>query len=157
MSIHQADAFPGSGYHEEIGTGAGRGYNLNAPLMSGATIADYDLIFRDVFVPAIERMNPEVVIVSSGQDVLFDDPLAGMNLFPEDLGRLTSLLLGAVRVPRTFVLEGGYGPAHGAAMGEIAAVLEGSRTFSPLTAPPRESSVHLAGYLKQAAGLVAGT
>ncbi len=63
------------------------------------------------------------MIVSAGQDILSDDPLGGMNLLPEDLGVLTSLLLGA-GCPLSFVLEGGYGPSHGLALSHIFSALE---------------------------------
>ncbi|MDD1665343.1 MAG: histone deacetylase [Methanomicrobiales archaeon] len=124
-SVHRGHYYPYSGRTEDRGTGAGEGFNLNAPLESGATIADYDAIFREVFVPAIRKFRPGLLLVSAGQDVLFDDPLGGMCLCPGDLGLLTWRLLKAGGLPLALVLEGGYGLSHGAAIGEIFRVIGG--------------------------------
>ncbi len=52
----------------------------------GSTGADYALVFREVFVPALRRFDPDVVVVSAGQDALFDDPLGSIHLRPEGFG-----------------------------------------------------------------------
>jgi len=56
-SVHEEDSFPKTGWVDEIGTGAGRGYTLNAPLAAGSTIADYLLVFSEVFIPALTGSN----------------------------------------------------------------------------------------------------
>ncbi|MDD1671014.1 MAG: histone deacetylase [Methanomicrobiales archaeon] len=124
-SVHRGHYYPYSGRTDERGSGPGEGFNLNAPLDAGSTIADYDAVFREVFVPAIRRFRPEVLLVSAGQDILSDDPLGGMCLCPGDLGLLTWRLMKAGGLPLALVLEGGYGPSHGAAIGEIFGVLGG--------------------------------
>ena len=124
-SIHRGHYYPYSGRTEERGNGAGEGFTLNAPLDPGATIADYDAVFQKVFVPALRKFRPGLLLVSAGQDVLSDDPLGGMELYPSDLGLLTWRLLKAVGLPLALVLEGGYGPSHGAAIREIFRVLGG--------------------------------
>ncbi len=124
-SIHQGNSFPLTGWVDEIGAGPGRGYNINAPIRVGATIADYRGVFEEVFIPAISRFSPEVLIISAGQDPLADDPRSGMRLLPEDFGILTSLVAGAVKIPLALVLEGGYGPSHGAAIHSIFTALKG--------------------------------
>jgi len=124
-SVHRGHYYPYSGRTDERGSGPGEGFNLNAPLDAGSTIADYDAVFREVFVPAIRRFRPEVLLVSAGQDILSDDPLGGMCLCPGDLGLLTWRLMKAGGLPLALVLEGGYGPSHGAAIREIFGVLGG--------------------------------
>jgi acetoin utilization deacetylase AcuC-like enzyme len=124
-SVHRGQYYPSSGRTGERGSGPGEGFTLNAPLYPGASIADYDAIFREVFVPAIRKFRPGLLLVSAGQDILYDDPLGGMRLSPSDLGLLTWRLLKAGRLPLALVLEGGYGPSHGAAIGEIFRVLGG--------------------------------
>jgi acetoin utilization deacetylase AcuC-like enzyme len=124
-SVHRSHYYPYSGRTEERGSGPGGGFTLNAPLEPGATIADYDAVFGEVFVPAIRKFRPGLLLVSAGQDILFDDPLGGMELYPSDLGLLTCRLLKAGGLPLALVLEGGYGPSHGAAIGEIFRVLGG--------------------------------
>ena len=72
--------------------GDGNGFTVNAPLQAGSTIADYQSIFSDIFVPAIERFSPDVMIVSAGQDILFDDPIGRMNIRPQDFEQLTRMI-----------------------------------------------------------------
>jgi hypothetical protein len=50
-----------------------------------------------------------------------------MSLEPEDMGYLTGLLLEETGMPLSLVLEGGYGPSHGTAVGEILRALGGTR------------------------------
>ena len=118
-SVHQVNIFPRTGWIDEIGEGRGKGFNLNAPIAGGCTIDDYAYVFREVFLEAIREFGPDIVIVSAGQDPLFDDPVGGMNLRPEDFGCLTGLLMDATSTPLALVLEGGYGPSLGLAVGEI--------------------------------------
>ncbi|MFA6225113.1 MAG: histone deacetylase [Methanoregula sp.] len=106
-SIHQGNIFPHTGWIDEIGSGKGKGYTINAPLRSGSTIADYRCVFERVFVPALEQFRPDAVIVSAGQDALSDDPKSGMLLFPGEFGILTRMVQDATDHPLALVLEGG--------------------------------------------------
>ncbi len=126
-STHQEDAFPQTGHFRETGTGRGAGFIINAPLPRKSTIADYSLVFREIFLPAIARMDPDLVLISAGQDVLSDDPIGDMQLVPEDMGYLAGLVLDATGMPLALVLEGGYGPSHGAAVLNILDALGGVR------------------------------
>jgi len=118
-SVHQEHHFPWSGRTGDYGTGSGTGYTINAPLPAGTGIADFGSVFSEVFVPAIERFRPDVLIVSTGQDTLFDDPLGNIMLRPEDFSVLTRLLVQATDCSLALVLEGGYGPSHGSAVSHI--------------------------------------
>jgi acetoin utilization deacetylase AcuC-like enzyme len=118
-SVHQQPLFPYSGGVGDIGNGTGKGFTINAPLPAGSSIADYQAVFSEVFVPAIERFRPGALIVSAGQDILSDDPLGGMNIIPEDFVVLTTDLTHATDCSLALVLEGGYGPSHGAAIASI--------------------------------------
>jgi len=125
-SIHQGNTFPRTGWVDEIGEGVGRGYTINAPVRSGSTLADYRYVFEKVFMRAIERFKPGILIISAGQDPLADDPRSGMRLVPADFGVLTSLLKTVVDTPLALVLEGGYGPSHGEAICQIFSALKGN-------------------------------
>lgn len=135
-SVHREGLFPFSGRIEEIGNGTGKGLTINVPLPPGAGLADYHAVFSEIFVPAIGRFGPDALVVSAGQDILFDDPLGGMNVMPEDLAALTSLLAGSSDCPLALVLEGGYGPSHGEAVSHIFAGLK-QPSPAPCTAPAR--------------------
>jgi acetoin utilization deacetylase AcuC-like enzyme len=125
-SIHQGNIFPYSGWVDEIGTGKGKGFTINAPLRPGSSLADYRFVFQEVFIPALEQFRPDAVIVSAGQDALFDDPKSGMMLFPADFGVLTTMLMESTDHPLALVLEGGYGPSHGEAINQIFSALRGT-------------------------------
>jgi acetoin utilization deacetylase AcuC-like enzyme len=145
-SVHQGHYYPYSGRTDERGSGQGEGFTLNAPFDPGATVADYDAVFREVFVPAIRTFRPGLLLVSAGQDILFDDLLGGMELYPGDLGLLTWRLMKAGGLPLALVLEGGYSPSHGAAIREIFRVLGGGIPEMK-AGEPRESTWRIIGAL----------
>lgn len=147
-STHQEDAFPHTGHIGETGIGTGTGFTINAPLPRRSTIADISLVFEEVFLPAIVRMDPGLVIVSAGQDVLEDDPVGDMQLLPADLGYLTRLLLDRTQMPLALVLEGGYGPSHGAAVRNILEALGGAR-FAAADRPPSRKTAGLVAKLRK--------
>lgn len=146
-SVHQEHTFPYSGSVTETGAGSGRGYTLNATLPAGSGITDYHHVFSEIFVPAIGRFSPDVLIVSAGQDILFDDPLGSMRIYPRDFEPLTRMLARSAGVPLALVLEGGYGPSQGAAVRHIFSALtsEGGEHVPGL---PSERTQDLVRYLK---------
>jgi len=146
-SIHQEYMFPYTGTADETGAGSGRGYTVNAPLPAGSDIDDYHCIFSEIFVPVIERFSPDALIVSAGQDILFDDPLGSMRIRPPDFECLTRMLVQAGGVPIALVLEGGYGPSHGEAVRHIfRALVSDDREHIP--GPPSGQTQKMVRYLK---------
>ncbi len=112
FSIHQSPHYPGTGSMDETGAGDGSGYNINVPLRSGAGDLDYLYILNKILVPAARKFQPDIILVSAGQDGHRDDPLAGMNLTSEGFGQITEVvrsladeLCGGKLV---LALEGGY-------------------------------------------------
>jgi len=140
-SVHQEHLFPFSGRIEDSGIGTGAGYTINVPLPAGSGRPEYSAILSEVFVPALERFRPGAVIISAGQDTLSDDPLGGMNLYPRDFFLLTRLIRDAVTCPLALVLEGGYGPSHGAAIAGIFRALSSQPASGPETAGPLPGTV----------------
>jgi len=138
-SVHQAGHFPGTGWPDERGAGPGTGYTVNMPLEAGSTGADYALVFREVFIPALRLFEPDVVVVSAAQDALSDDRLGSMLLCPVDFGVLTGMLADAGSAALGLVLEGGYGRSHGGAVGAICAAFDGVR-FVPGGGEPKAST-----------------
>jgi len=151
-SVHQAEGFPGSGGAGEIGTGPGRGYTLNAPLQPKCSLADYRLVFSEVFCPALERFHPDLLIISAGQDALADDPKAVMQLRPGDYGTLTRMLMEATDLPLALALEGGYGPSLGRAIAAIFRALGRKSLDEYPDAPPNRSTRDLVRVLKKVHG-----
>jgi acetoin utilization deacetylase AcuC-like enzyme len=147
-SVHQNGAFPGTGWVDEIGEGRGMGFTLNAPLRPGCGIDDYAFVFSEVIGEAVSHFDPDLLIVSAGQDPLGDDPMEGMRLAPQDFAALARILMNTVNKPLTLVLEGGYGPSLGLAVAEIFRALHGE----PVTIPsgiPRESTKRTVDQLKK--------
>jgi acetoin utilization deacetylase AcuC-like enzyme len=112
VSIHGEDEFPYyTGSAAETGLGPGEGYNVNLPLRSGASIAEY----TDLLAFAVERirdLDPEFVVVSLGFDTYETDPIGRFAIATEDyegIARLarTCAPIGG-RVKSLVVLEGGY-------------------------------------------------
>lgn len=107
LSIHQSPHYPNTGALEEIGEGRGRDYNINIPLRAGKSDEDYGYVFDNLFVPILERHDPEIIFVSAGEDTHQRDNYSGMELtnraFESMAEKLTTL-----EKPIVGMLEGGY-------------------------------------------------
>lgn len=112
FSTHQWPWYPWTGSAEEVGTGKGKGATLNVPLPAGS--GDRDLIdaFEKKLVPAAEKFQPDVVIISAGFDSRTGDPLGRFRVTDSGYKRLTQILLQIARDHAEgrliSALEGGY-------------------------------------------------
>lgn len=116
ISVHQDRNFPhNSGGLEEVGEGAGRGFNINVPLPPGAGVGAYEAAYERVVIPALEAFHPELIIVPSGFDGGAYDPLGRMMMTGEGYRTLTRRLMAAADAlcDGRLVLchEGGYSAA----------------------------------------------
>jgi len=75
-SVHQWPWYPGTGQREERGQGKGRGTTLNCPHPHGAGDDEYEEATTE-FADAMEKFKPEFLLISSGFDAHWSDPLAG--------------------------------------------------------------------------------
>ena len=149
-SVHHEDIFPYSGAPQETGYGKGEGFTINAPLAAGCTVADYAQVFSRVFVPAIKRFEPDLLVISAGQDILFDDPLGFMAVKPQDFFYLTRILQNSVDNPLAMTLEGGYSPSHGTAIAHIFRALAGENVpVQPTVGEPRAITTETIAQLKK--------
>ncbi|HEY1686084.1 MAG TPA: histone deacetylase [Tepidisphaeraceae bacterium] len=94
ISVHQdpRTLWPGSGFGEETGTGAGQGFTLNIPLMPGADDAVYLRTINEQVIPRVEEFQPQILLLSAGFDAHQDDPLAQMCVTTEGFGEITRQL-----------------------------------------------------------------
>ncbi|ELR97801.1 histone deacetylase [Gloeocapsa sp. PCC 73106] len=103
-SLHQFPCYPGTGRASE------RGFYenvLNLPMLAHSTITEYQKAFSDRVVPFLTQFQPDLLIVSAGYDANALDPLASIDLQPQDYGIFTDYCLQITnRV--VFGLEGGY-------------------------------------------------
>ncbi|MEH2113344.1 histone deacetylase family protein [Nostoc sp.] len=103
-SLHQYPCYPGTGRATE------RGFHnnvLNLPIPPGSDITAYQPLFENKVVPFLANFQPDLLIVSAGYDANAEDPLASINLQPEDYALFTNYCLGVTR-KILFGLEGGY-------------------------------------------------
>lgn len=112
ISTHQYPYYPGTGSFQEVGEGKGIGYNLNFPLNIGADDCFYHNIYEKIVTPIALKYNPELVLVSAGFDIYYQDPLGGMKVTEEGFAGLTQTILKisqkCSRSKVVFALEGGY-------------------------------------------------
>ncbi|MFB6171859.1 MAG: class II histone deacetylase [Haloarculaceae archaeon] len=107
---------PQSGGLAETGTGAGEGYTVNVPLPPGTGDDGYAHAVDEIVDPVVREYDPDLLLVSAGQDPGFLDPM-GRNVVTAagfaDLGRRVRRLAddcadGALAL----IQEGGYQQSH---------------------------------------------
>ncbi|WP_017314398.1 histone deacetylase family protein [Mastigocladopsis repens] len=103
-SLHQYPCYPGTGNYTEQGF---HNNVLNLPFPPGSDISIYQPVFETKVLPFLSNFQPDLLIVSAGYDANADDPLASINLQPQDYGLFTQYCLGITR-KIVFGLEGGY-------------------------------------------------
>jgi acetoin utilization deacetylase AcuC-like enzyme len=112
MSIHQYPFYPGTGWFDEIGTGAGAGFTVNAPLPATFGDAEYVNVFDDLLLPIARQYQPDFVLISAGFDCHHRDPLGGMRVteagFTAMTRRMKRLAAECCDGKLVAVLEGGY-------------------------------------------------
>uniref|UniRef100_H3D919 Histone deacetylase n=1 Tax=Tetraodon nigroviridis TaxID=99883 RepID=H3D919_TETNG len=117
ISLHRYDDgnfFPGSGAPEEVGSGAGNGFNVNIAWTGGVEPpmgdVEYLTAFRYVVMPIAQHFSPDVVLVSAGFDAVegHQSPLGGYNVSAKCFGRLTQLLMDLAGGRVVMALEGGH-------------------------------------------------
>jgi len=112
FSTHQFPYYPGTGFVNETGSGAGKGFTVNVPLSAGPGDAEYMEIFEQILKPIALEYKPDIVFVSAGFDIYYQDPLGGMQVTPEGFADLARIVLAFAKETCggkvVFVLEGGY-------------------------------------------------
>ncbi|XP_072299769.1 histone deacetylase 5 isoform X3 [Eucyclogobius newberryi] len=117
ISLHRYDDgnfFPGSGAPEEVGSGAGLGFNVNIAWTGGVDPpmgdVEYLTAFRSVVMPIAQQFSPDVVLVSAGFDAVegHQSPLGGYKVSAKCFGLLTQLLMSLASGRVVMALEGGH-------------------------------------------------
>jgi acetoin utilization protein AcuC len=82
ISLHETGLtlFPGTGFMDELGEGAGYGYSVNFPFPPYTDDEPYVEAFRALVPPLVRRFAPDVVVSQLGCDTHWRDPLTHMNL-----------------------------------------------------------------------------
>ena len=112
ISLHRYDEshfYPGTGHPHSVGSGLGRGYNINIGWNGpGAGDAEYLAAFHQLVMPIGHAFNPDLVFVSAGFDSAKGDPLGGCRVSPSGFAHMTAMLSSLARGRMVVCLEGGY-------------------------------------------------
>ncbi len=143
VSVHMrhgswGPSHPQTGAPDEIGTGRGRGFNLNLELPLGTGDTGHLAVLREVAVPAIDRFEPQLLVVAAGQDASQFDPngrqavtMDGFRAFGAIARELAERHAGGRLVATQ---EGGYALSYAAAC--LHATVEGFCGVGPLFDDP---------------------
>ncbi len=82
ISLHESGQtlWPWTGFENEIGQGAGKGFNVNAPLPIGICDEAYLEVFNKIVMPLADAYNPDIFVLQLGMDALAGDLLAHLEL-----------------------------------------------------------------------------
>ncbi|MFC7186476.1 histone deacetylase family protein [Halorubrum yunnanense] len=111
-SIHEDGLYPDTGDLGETGRDDGEGTTVNLPLAAGAGDADYRYAIDEAIGPAVDRFDPDLLIVSAGFDAHRHDPISRMRVSSEGYAMMTDhvrSIADDVGAAEAYVLEGGYG------------------------------------------------
>ncbi len=112
ISLHQNDLFPrNSGYVTDVGINKGYTYNMNVPLPAGTGDDGYTYALEKLCVPAVQKFNPDVIVVASGYDAGWTDPLGRMSVTSQGFQKMTEIIKSVGHICNNRILfthEGGY-------------------------------------------------
>ena len=117
ISLHQDGCFP-PGYSgvEDQGEDEGTGFNLNIPLQAGGGHAEYLYAMQRIVLPALDRFQPQLIIVACGFDANAVDPLARMQAHSATFKEMTAMMMQVADKysggKLVMVHEGGYAEAY---------------------------------------------
>jgi acetoin utilization deacetylase AcuC-like enzyme len=113
VSLHEDPIeFPLTGFAEEVGEDEGLGYTVNVPLPYGTDDKIYLRAFNEIAAPIINQYKPQFILVSTGFDNHYTDPIGNLSLSAFSYAKIfDSILQSASKFCQgklVAVLEGGY-------------------------------------------------
>ena len=114
LSTHQSGEtlFPGTGAVDEVGAGAGEGYNVNVPLPRKTGDEAYLEVVEEVFEPVTRQFDPDLLFIEAGQDNHFTDPITDLGVtasgYAALMERAVSTAVALDDTPVVASLAGGY-------------------------------------------------
>jgi len=113
ISLHQDPTdFPGTGFADEVGEGKGLGYKVNVPFPLQIDDQIYFEAFNQIVVPIVRQYKPQFIVVSTGFDNHYSDPVANLSLsalsYVKIFGKVLELASEFCMGRLVAVLEGGY-------------------------------------------------
>jgi len=112
FSTHQSPHYPGTGRIDEVGAKGAEGFTVNVPLPPGTGDPGYLMVYREILRPVALEFEPDIILVSAGQDAHQSDPLSSMRLSTEGFGAMASIVKEIADLccegRMVATLEGGY-------------------------------------------------
>ncbi|MCK4885090.1 histone deacetylase [Candidatus Bathyarchaeota archaeon] len=113
VSLHEDPTeFPLTGFAEEVGEDEGSGYTVNIPLPYGTDNRIYLKAFNEIAVPIINQYKPQFILVSTGFDAHYTDPVGDLSLSALSYVRVFDAILESAskfcQGKLVTALEGGY-------------------------------------------------
>lgn len=118
FQLHQHGIYPGSGIRpgagrvEETGEGEARGNTINVSLPAKSGDEAFLTALREHLVPAMQRFQPQFILVSAGYDAHIDDPLGDLAITTDGYRRIYRELVALAEQHcggrLVAALEGGY-------------------------------------------------
>ncbi len=107
ISLHETGRtlFPGSGFEQETGSGAGKGYSVNIPLPPESDDEIFIHAFRETVPPLVEAFKPDIIVSQLGVDTFVNDPLAHLNITTDGFCRAVTMIKSMT--PKWVALGGG--------------------------------------------------
>lgn len=144
ISLHQDPrSFPGAGFINEVGEGAGLGYNVNIPLPYQTSDQVYIRALKEIAAPIIRQYKPQLILVSAGLDGHYTDPVGNLALsllsYQETYKLIVDLASEMCDGKLVCVLEGGYGKFVGKIAALAMAKMSGTK-YAINDKPPRVNS-----------------
>jgi acetoin utilization deacetylase AcuC-like enzyme len=104
--------FPLTGFADEVGEGEGLGYTVNIPLPYGTGDRIYLKAFNEIAVPIINQYKPQFILVSTGFDAHYTDPIGNLSLSAFSYAKIFDAILESAtkfcQGKLVAALEGGY-------------------------------------------------
>lgn len=94
------------GYENELGRGAGEGFNLNLPMERGTVIKDYCASLA-VALQRVSDFKPDILVLAAGLDIAIDDPFKGFAIETPEFAVIGNMI-AQMNLPTLVVQEGGY-------------------------------------------------
>lgn len=109
ISLHESGIyfFPGTGFEDEIGTGAGAGHCVNLPLLAHTDDPLYMRAFDEIVYPLLAAFNPDIIVAQIGADTFRTDPLTRLEITTHSYAYIMRKLQ-ALKIPWVALGGGGY-------------------------------------------------
>jgi acetoin utilization deacetylase AcuC-like enzyme len=113
VSLHEDPIeFPSEGFADEVGNEEGVGYTVNVPLPYGTDDRIYLRAFNEIAAPIVKQYRPQFILVSTGFDAHYADPVGNMYLSAFSYAKIFDQLLESAtkfcQGKLVAILEGGY-------------------------------------------------